>query len=152
MRDFGRKMDGFGERMHKQWQNPGNYSESGSPRLNEVNIFWGGKRRIVTRSFAGGEVVAIFGGFDIDLRDCDMQGSQIEIEVVSLFGGGDIRVPQNWEVVMDSVGIFGGCLDRTYHPDAASPVASNPDGSPAAPRKRLIVKGVAIFGGFNIKN
>jgi hypothetical protein len=152
MRDFGQRMDEFGERMHKTWQNPANYSESGSPRINEVNIFWGGKRRIVTKNFSGGEIVAIFGGFDIDLTESDMQGSQIEIEVVTIFGGGDIRVPRNWEVVMDAVGIFGGCSDRTYHPDPPAPGATNPDGSPVPQPKRLIVKGVAIFGGLNVKN
>jgi hypothetical protein len=152
MRDFGRKMDEFGERVHRKWQNPGNYSETGSPRLNEVNIFWGGKRRIIAKNFTGGEIVAIFGGFDIDLRESDMLGDQIEIEVVTIFGGGDIRVPVGWEVVMDTVGIFGGCGDRTFHPDRSVPGATNPDGSPVVQPKRLIVKGVAIFGGLNIKN
>ena len=152
MRDFGRRMDEFGERMHKQWQSPGNYSESGSPRLNEVNIFWGGKRRITAKNFTGGDIVAIFGGFDIDLRESDMLGNQIEIEVVTIFGGGDIRVPVGWEVVMDTVGIFGGCGDRTFHPDRSAPGATNPDGSSALQPKKVIIKGVAIFGGLNIKN
>jgi hypothetical protein len=152
MRDFGRRMDEFGERMHQRWHNPGNYSQTGSPRLEEVNIFWGGKRRIVSKSFTGGEVVAIFGGYDIDLTECDMQGNQIEIEVVSIFGGGEIRVPRSWEVVMDTAGIFGGCSDRTYHYDHPAPGATNPDGSPVPQQKKVIIKGVAIFGGLNVKN
>jgi hypothetical protein len=152
MRDFGQRMDEFGERMHSKWQNPGNDSESGSPRLNEVNIFWGGKRRIISKNFSGGEIVAIFGGFDIDLRESDMLGNQIEIEVVTIFGGGDIRVPVGWEVVMDTVGIFGGCGDRTFHPDPKAPGATNPDGSSALQPKKVIIKGVAIFGGLNVKN
>ena len=81
-----------------------------------------------------------------------MLGNQIEIEVVNIFGGGEIRVPGNWEVVMDTVGIFGGCSDRTFHPDRSAPGATNPDGSSAPQPKRLIVKGVAIFGGLGIKN
>jgi len=160
MRDFGRRMDEFGERMHKQWQqhphsnfqNTGGYAQSASPRLNEVAIFWGGKRRVVSKNFSGGDVVAIFGGFDVDLRDCEMQGNLIVIDIVSIFGGGDIHVPPGWEVVMDTVGIFGGCGDRTHHPDQPAPGATNPDGSPVPPPKKLIVKGVAIFGGFNVKN
>jgi hypothetical protein len=152
MRDFGRRMDEFGERMHKQWKNPGNYSETGSPRLNEVNIFWGGKRRITSKNFTGGDIVAIFGGFDVDLRESEMLGNQIEIEVVTIFGGGDIRVPVGWEVVMDTVGIFGGCGDRTCHPDRSAPATTNPDGSSTPQQKKVIIKGVAIFGGLNIKN
>ncbi len=152
MRDFGRKMDEFGERMHRRWQNPGNYSQTGARRLNEVNIFWGGRRRFVTKNFCGGDVVAIFGGYEIDLTEADMQGNQVEIEIVNIFGGGELRVPRNWEVVMDTVGIFGGCGDRTYHPDAPPAGATNPDGSPAARPKKLIIKGVAIFGGLTVKN
>ncbi len=167
MRDFGKRMDEFGERVHREWGNPGNqnpgnrnpgnfnsgnYSQSGSPRLNEVNIFWGGKRRIVTRNFMGGDVVAIFGGYEIDLTESDMQGEQVSIEVVSIFGGGEIRVPGNWEVVMDTVGIFGGCGDRTRHPDPPPPGVTNPDGSAIPRPKRLIIRGVAIFGGMTVRN
>jgi len=80
-----------------------------APLLNEVNIFWGRRRRIVTKNFVGGEIVNIFGGFDIDLGESDIQGSEVAIEVVTIFGGGEIRVPGNWEVIMETVGIFGGC-------------------------------------------
>jgi hypothetical protein len=32
------------------------------------------------------------------------------------------------------------------------PGATHPDGSPIPPAKKIIIKGVAIFGGLNIKN
>ncbi len=132
-----------------QWAGGGEWYDSSEPRLNVVNIFWGGKRRLVTNRFAGGEIVTIFGGFDIDLTQSDIPGAQTQIDVVTIFGGGDIRVPPNWEVVLETVGIFGGCGDRTLHPEQQKSNGSDP----AAPAtKRLIVKGVAIFGGLNIKN
>ena len=163
MRDFGRRMDEFGERVHREWSNPNahpgsgfgrsaNFSESGSPRLNEANIFWGGRRRIVSTNFTGGEIIAIFGGYEIDLTESEMAGDQIQIDVVSIFGGGEIRVPRNWEVVMDTVGIFGGNSDRTTHPERPAPGTTNRDGSPVPPPKRVIIKGVAIFGGLGVKN
>ena len=163
MRDFGRKMDEFGERVHREWSNPNarpgrgfgrsaNFSETGAPRLNEVNIFWGGRRRVVTKSFTGGEIIAIFGGYEIDLTDSEMVGDQVQIDVVNIFGGGEIRVPRNWDVVMDTVGIFGGNGDRTIHPERPAPGATNPDGSPVPQPKRVIIKGVAIFGGLGVKN
>jgi hypothetical protein len=150
--DFGQRMDEFGERMYENWRGPGNYARSGQPHLNEVNIFWGGKKKIIAKNFTGGDVVAIFGGFDIDLSEADMPGNQIEIEVVSIFGGGEVRIPRNWEVIMETVGIFGGCSDRTWHPEQAPPGATNTDGTPLPATKRVIIKGVAIFGGLNIKN
>jgi hypothetical protein len=154
--DFGQKMDQFGERMYENWRTKAsgspNYSQSGASRLNEVNIFWGGKKKIIARNFCGGEVVAIFGGYEIDLTEAAMAGDQIEIEAVNIFGGGEIRVPYGWEVYMQTVGIFGGCGDRTRHPDPVPPGAKFPDGSPVPQPKRLIVRGVAIFGGLTVRH
>jgi hypothetical protein len=152
MHQFGQRMDEFGERMYENWRGGGNYSQTGAPYLNEVNIFWGGKKKIIAKNFSGGEVVAIFGGYEIDLTEAGMQGDRIVIDVVNIFGGGEIRVPGNWEVVMETVGIFGGCSDRTYHPEQPPPGAKNPDGTPVAQPKKIIIKGVAIFGGLGIKN
>jgi len=149
-------MDQFGERMYQNWHrsasSSGNYAQSGASRLNEVNIFWGGKKKIIAKNFTGGEVVAIFGGYEIDLTEAEMAGDQIFIEAVNIFGGGEIRVPLGWEVYMQTVGIFGGCGDRTRHPDPVPPGAKYPDGSPVPQPKRLIVKGVAIFGGLTVKH
>jgi hypothetical protein len=154
--DFGQKMDQFGERMYEKWHGnasrSGNYSQSGASRLNEVNIFWGGRKKIIAKQFAGGEVIAIFGGYEIDLTEAGMAGDYIEIEAVNIFGGGEIRVPAGWDVYMQAVGIFGGCGDRTRHPDPVPAGAKNPDGSAVPQPKRLIVKGVAIFGGLTVKN
>ncbi len=149
---FQQRMEDFSDRFHNRWEDRGRSSETSSPRLNEVNIFWGGKRRIVTKNFIGGEIVAIFGGFEIDLREADIMGDVAEIELATIFGGGEIRVPPNWEVVMDTVGIFGGCDDRTRHPDVPTPGASSAGGSSIPRPKKLIIKGVAIFGGLGVKN
>jgi predicted membrane protein len=141
---------GFPDPTRAGWTDAGAWYDSSEPRLNVVNIFWGGKRRLITKRFMGGEIVTIFGGFDIDLSQSDIEGAQTQIDVVTIFGGGDIRVPANWEVVLDTVGIFGGCGDRTLHPEQQKPSSGSDPAAPAT--KRLIVKGVAIFGGLNIKN
>jgi hypothetical protein len=150
--DFHHRMDEFGERVHDSFHGAGNWSDSSAPLLNEVNIFWGRRRRIISKNFVGGEIVNIFGGFDVDLRESDIQGTEVEIEVVTIFGGGEIRVPGNWEVIMETVGIFGGCNDHTVRPDRTGPGATAPNGSPLPQPKRLVIKGVAIFGGLAIKN
>jgi len=151
-RRFQRRMDRLNDKWsHSHWQPGSNWYNSSEPRLNDVNVFWGGRRRILSKNFMGGEIVAIFGGFEVDLTQADFQGSQIVIEVVTIFGGGEIRVPTTWEVIVDSVGIFGGTGDRTSHPLAQNQDATQTAG-PAAPAKRLIVKGVSIFGGLTLKN
>jgi len=156
-RRFQRRMDRFGGRTGYRWQQPqsnwqanSHWYDSSEPRLNDVNVFWGGRRRIISKNFMGGEIVAIFGGFEIDLTQADFQGNQIVIEVVTIFGGGEIRVPTTWEVIVDSVGIFGGTGDRTSHPLPQNQDAGT--AGPGAPPKRLIVKGVSIFGGLTLKN
>lgn len=132
------------------WAGSGNWQDSSQPVLDDVFIFWGGRRRILSRNFIGGDIVAIFGGFEIDLTQADFSAPEIVIEMVAIFGGGELRVPPNWEVIVENVGIFGGTSDRTWHPNAVPPGAAAP--TPALPIKRLIIKGVAIFGGLTIKN
>jgi predicted membrane protein len=111
-------------------------------RLNYVAIFGGGNTRLITKSFQGGDIVAIFGGFDIDLRDAEMEGNEAVITATSVFGGGEIKVPYHWTVAMQGVGLFGGYSEKTRHDKA----------DPAAPTKTLIIRGVSLFGGVSVKN
>ena len=118
-------------------------SVSSDAQLDSVNIFGGGQYRIGAKNFRGGRILAIFGGFELDLRQADIEGAEAVIEVNALFGGGEIKVPETWHVVVSGMGIFGGYGDETR-----SPVPN-----PAAPAaKTLILKGVAMFGGVGIKN
>ncbi|MGA2037692.1 MAG: DUF5668 domain-containing protein [Bryobacteraceae bacterium] len=111
-------------------------------KLNESAVFWGGKRVITDSDFQGGKIECVFGGFDIDLRGATMLGDSAVLKVDAVFGGAEIKVPTDWEVVMKGSGVFGGFVDETKHPDRR--LNPNP--------KRLIVKGGAVFGGVGIKN
>jgi hypothetical protein len=109
--------------------------------LNESAIFSGGKRKIVSPDFRGGEVSCIFGGFDIDLRNAGMAGESATLVVNALFGGCDIKVPESWDVVLEVTAIFGGCDDKSVHPNPTLPGV-----------KKLFLRGSAIFGGIDVKN
>jgi predicted membrane protein len=130
------------EDVADKWKN----AQGGTPvmdsRLNQVSIFGGGEYRINSKNFQGGEATAIFGGFEIDLTQADIEGEEAVIDATSIFGGGEIRVPESWLVSVEGVGIFGGFEDKTHHPQ--------PDAT--GPQKRLIIRGTAIFGGMEIKN
>jgi hypothetical protein len=110
--------------------------------LNEVAIFGGGKRKITTQDFKGGELTAIFGGFEIDLRFAGMARDSAVLEINAIFGGAEVRIPETWTAVVQGVGIFGG-----YGDESAAP---NPAANPQV--KRLYLKGAAVFGGVSIKN
>lgn len=111
-------------------------------RLNEWAIFGGGERKLSTRNFERGDVLAIFGGFDIDLRRAGLKGGRAVVEANCLFGGVTLRVPEDWNVIVRGVGIFGGYSDSTRHP--------RPEEIPIP--GQLLVRGIAMFGGVDVKN
>lgn len=108
--------------------------------LDSVNVFGGSHQNVYSKNFKGGDVIAIFGGADINLTQADFQGS-ITLDVVAIFGGMKIIVPPSWEIKSEVTAIFGGMDDKR----AVNPVTTEP-------RKILVVKGVALFGGVDIRN
>ena len=110
--------------------------------LNEYAVFGGGKRKLNTFDFKGGHVDAVFGGFEIDLRDAIMDGNSAELELNAIFGGIEVRVPITWSAVVQGVGVFGAFQDSTTQPNPT--LIPNP--------KRLICKGGAVFGAVEVKN
>jgi len=103
-------------------------------------ILTGIKRRLQSRAFRGGEITAILGGFDLDLREVRMAGNQARLEVFLLFGGGELRVPEDWEVHLQATTIAGGVSDK------GAPAPAGPD-----PRPRLVVTGLILFGGCEVR-
>jgi len=110
--------------------------------LDETAIFGGWDRAISTKEFLGGEINALFGGFELDLTNCQIPDDEATITVFIAFGGGDIRVPDDWNVEVRAFAIFGGTDDKTDH----SPI----DGD--VPPKKLVIDGFVVFGGLDIKN
>ena len=105
-------------------------------------LFSGTDRQISDKDFKGGRINAVFGGFKLDLSNADIKGDQAVMEINAVFGGGELIVPPNWEVVLSGSGVFGGVEDKTrrYPLD------------PALAKKTLVIKGAVVFGGFTIKN
>ena len=111
-------------------------------RLRESAVFGGGKRRINSQDLQGGKIEAVFGGYEVDLREASMQGDSATINVDVVFGGAEIRIPETWSAMVQGTGVFGAFADNTRQPDPAR--TPNP--------KRLIVRGSAVFGGVDVKN
>jgi len=104
-------------------------------------VFSGGKRVVKSQDFQGGEIVAVFGGIELDLRQAGIAADSAILEINAIFGGVEIRIPQDWSASVEGVGIFGGFADNTLQPDPRNPMV-----------KRLVVRGAAIFGGVDVKN
>lgn len=112
--------------------------------FNAVAIFSGCERRVKSQNFRGGRATSIFGGVELDLRDAKIEGDEAIIEVNCIFGGAEIRVPDNWNVHSKSIPILGGYSDKTHISAAEDPAGGK--------RKTLIVTGVVVFGGVEIAN
>jgi hypothetical protein len=106
----------------------------------EAAVFSGVERRVSTLDFHSAQCTAVFGGCKIDLRDAQIQGREAVVDAYAVFGGVEIRVPEDWEVVNRGMGIFGGMSDHRRRPE----VGPN--------TKTLILNGAAIFGGVDVKN
>lgn len=105
--------------------------------INEVFIFSGTQRRLISKDFTGGKIVVIFGGAELDLKDAVSKENKIKLELVSVFGGIRLRIPETWFVTSKVVGIIGGMDNKT---------------SPKLKNTELHVSGAAIFGGIEITN
>jgi predicted membrane protein len=134
--------DGSRKSQWLDYVNPWSRSGNDDSDLNHVAIFGGFNKRSSTQTFRGGKLIALCGGWQVDLRKAEMEGDTVVIEAVAVMGGGEIKVPEHWQVSMDGVGIFGGYSDESSQQPPA----------PGAPVKKLIVKGVAILGGVVVKN
>lgn len=117
--------------------NPG----AGGGPLSSVAIFGGIERRLEGTIVDGGNLVAFFGGFKIDLSRAEMEGDRTVIDATAIFGGGEIIIPEWWKVSVEGLGIFGGYVDKTRH-------VPRPD----RPVKTVVVRGAAVFGGIEVKS
>jgi predicted membrane protein len=103
-----------------------------------ASVFSHIQRRVTDQNLEYMKVVAVFGGFQLDLRPAGIKGDQAVIQAEAVFGGIEIIVPEDWEVVPQGAGVFGGFTDQTRPPDA--------------PAKRLVVRGAGVFGGVVVTN
>jgi hypothetical protein len=111
--------------------------------LSGTAIFGGVKRRPVSQTFRGGELTAIFGAFEADLRGASLADGHAVMDIFLLFGGGEVRVPAGWDLDIRATALFGAIEDKTSH-------VIREEGQPARPR--LTLTGLILFGGCEIKD
>ena len=134
---WGRSQNVF-ERQHRA-ATPGAPGE-GDSFLKNFAFMSGVRRSIVSKEFRGGELTAIMGGCEIDLRDAAIKDDEAILDVFTLMGGIELRVPADWKVIVNAIPIMGGIDDKTY---------IQPEGKSF---KRLVLTGNIIMGGVEIKN
>lgn len=91
--------------------------------------------------------VAVMGGIAIDLREANLQSNEITIRAFAVWGGIEILVPDDLNLVMDGFGLMGGFAEEsgTWKQDPR-PVRQAPPGAPT-----VRVTGLALMGGVGVR-
>ena len=108
--------------------------------LDAVSVFGGVKKTILSKNFKGGEIVNVFGGAELDFTQANING-HVVIDITQIFGGTKIVVPPHWRVVPDMAAVFASVDDKRIRTSA-----------PADSDKVLVLKGVSIFAGVDIRS
>ncbi|HET6253369.1 MAG TPA: DUF5668 domain-containing protein [Puia sp.] len=116
------------------------YSGFSSEDYIDTTAFFGGvHKKIVSKTFKGGDVVTIMGGTEIDLSQADFTG-MVRLDVVQILGATKIIVPAHWEIRTDVTAVFAGFEDKRQQPTVTNP------------EKILVIDGTSLLGGIELKN
>ena len=95
--------------------------------------------RSTASRFRGGTIDTWYGGGVIDLREATLDPAGATLHLRAVFGGGQIVVPEDWQVETHTVGIGGLGDGRTR--------IERPEDAP-----RLTIEAVVVFGGFGVSS
>jgi predicted membrane protein len=113
-------------------------ASDGNSTVSALAILSGVSRGNNSHSFKGGDLTSVMGGCEIDLRQATIEGEAV-LDVFAMWGGIEIRVPEDWTVVSRVTPVLGGFEDKTRPSQTAIP-------------RRLIVRGMVVMGGVEVKN
>jgi len=137
----------FGSRHRGSLGRGGNYFGGGKRRgssedlVDDVDVFGGGDRVINSQNFQGGKITHIFGGSKYDMTNARLAQGRNYLEIVWIFGGSKMIIPEEWDVKVEVTSIFGGFSDKRVK----TMVVKETDRS-------IIITGTCIFGGGEIVN
>ncbi len=100
--------------------------------------------------FRGGDLVAFMGGSELDLRQAKITENPAVIDAIAVWGGIDIKVPEDWRVRIEGVPLLGAFEDDTDPEPLDEP--SEHGALPASQTQELVVKGFAVMGGVAVGN
>jgi predicted membrane protein len=109
----------------------------GDRSIDEVSVFSPLNKSYTTEDFKGGKIVMVFSGGEVDLTQSKADGTEIHLEVSSVFSGIRITVPKDWKVV-STANVFAGNVNTS--------AAQGGDGVVT-----LHLHGEAVFGGIEVR-
>ncbi len=115
-------------------------SDVGGDDLKISQVFSGTSRKIESQAFRGGKAEVVFGSAEIDLRGARLAGDRATIDLSAVFGGIEVHVPRDWEIVLEGTPVLGSIESHKSAVPATGKTAT------------LTVKGAAVFGSIEIKD
>ncbi len=127
---------GGGRRRSKQSHRQKTDYVGGTPDLNVSAFFSAGEHRSSDQVIQSGQVSAIFGTAEVDLRGTTLEGDAASIEATALFGSLRLRVPNDWAVDVQTTNMFGSFESKRAQP--------------ADPKARLSILATSTFGSIEL--
>ena len=137
---------GFGKRSKTCSKNK--WNENNTPNENENNdgninynfTFSGTEQVILDPVFRGGNIDVTFGGLELDLRRTSLAEGDTYLYINAVFGGVEIKVPDNWDIEIRQNRFAGGIEDSRKNNNTEKDRT-----------RKLIVVAKCTFGGIDIK-
>ena len=76
------------------------------------NVLSSSKHRIESLEFRGGEVNAVMGSIELDMRDASVREKPARLEVAAVMGSVTMRVPNGWNISIDNSVVMGQTEDK----------------------------------------
>ena len=102
-------------------------------------VFSGTEQVILDPVFKGGYIETVFGGMELDLRKTSIVEGETYLYVKAVFGGVEIKAPEDWHIETRSESTFGGVTDDRL-------MSEDIDHT-----RKLIIFAKAVFGGVVVK-
>lgn len=131
---------GFGLLLIWEALRPKTYQAFTTTDGSAKSVFASVEKKIASRDFKEATIESVFGSTEVDLLQAEMLDGRAYLNVNSVFGSVEIRVPDSWNVIVEANAVFGSCENKTRPP------------LPTATPKTLIIRGDAVFGSIEIRN
>jgi hypothetical protein len=112
----------------------------GSEYLHSFALMGGSSTRSTSTALRGGELSAIMGGVELDLREARPADGRVVMDVFAFMGGIEIVVPPEWSVEFNASPVMGGLEDSRG-------LSANGEAGGT-----LVVRGVVILGGLEVSD
>ena len=114
-------------------------STIGDDYIHSNAVFGGVEHTVTAQNFKGGDAMALFGGVELDLRQAKISTEGCKMHVTALFGGVDITLPDDCNVIITGTPIFGGIENKSRGKSEAGTL------------KNIYLHCTVVFGGIEIK-